>query len=112
MDWFCVITIQVRVFVHSASGQVMEQDVSTTCPEALAGPEGAARHTSVSSLLLKELPESVVAHEEEECVDPTLAHNFTTTKSEAMELTLEGGDCPPVEASSKFEEEPYIEQVL
>lgn len=89
------------MFIHSASGQVTEQDLSVTSPDDVKG--GGDTHK------VAELPQGgVVPEEGEELADPSLSHNYTTTKSEAMEMTCETA---PAESSTKPEEEPYVEQV-
>lgn len=89
--------IQVRVFIHSASGQVTEQDVSVSCPNNATPTDGD--HV---------VPEGVDppvegAAQGEELVDPSMSHNHTTTQSEVMEMTCE--------TAPRYDDEPYVEQV-
>lgn len=90
----------MRVFVHSASGQVTEQDLAT--------------EEDVKKTAEQEQPVGVVERVGVESVtEPSSSHEDTTTKSEdtttkysetSMDLTCVGG-------ASKYEEEPYVEQV-
>lgn len=82
----------MRVFVHSASGQVTEQDLAT--------------EEDVKKTAEQEQPVGVVKRGGVESVtEPSSSHEDTTTKSEtSMDLTCVGG-------ASKYEEEPYVEQV-
>lgn len=93
--------IQVRVFIHSASGQVTEQELPQSPKEEKE--ESTNAETEQKETAQKEPPPKGVVQGEEP-VDASLSHNYTTTKSEAMEMT-----CEP--STTKYDDEPYIEQV-
>ncbi len=86
----------MRVFIHSTSGQVTEQNLTTPSPEE---PETEENSGGV-----------VLPSEEEGCGDPSHPHNHTNSKSVLMDLTLEPSSTT-LDPTSKYEEEPYVEQV-
>ena len=92
----------MRVFIHSTSGEITEQDVATTLPKE------EERDSTPDNTCLSEEQEGLASQGEEHDPSGTGLHNYTTTKSEAMDLTLEDA-----ENTTNIEptEETYIEQV-
>ena len=122
MFYFHVVVVvchQIRVFVHSTSGHVVEQDLSATSPTKT---EVEATIDSTAAMTATNTPQQ--GREESggeggsEGSDTISAHNCTIDKSLAMEMTMYETEVETEEVTQEgegkvgeFTETPYLEQV-